>query len=232
MMSDYTITDEVLGGRYCPGDSPVHQINPTVKIWAGMLMIFAVALSDFKSLLILTIINLICLKVAGLTFAHIFRGLRHFTLFFFVLILFPAIFSGGSPLPMPTVIPFQISVEGLEAGGIAVLRFIAIILISMILTRTIHPIDIVRSMENIISKKYFGEGLVYQFFKVGVMSMQIIPYLFGEIEKFGVAHKQEWSNVRGIKKYSRLMGLMLPFLIHIFQSMNQIEELIEAGQEI
>lgn len=231
-MSDYTITADVLGGRYTPGESALHKINPTIKIGVGMLMIVAVALSDPPALGVLILISVGCLKSIGLSFVHILRGLKNFLFFFLVLALFPAIFSGGTPLPMPTYIPIHISVDGLVLGGTAVLRFIAIVLISMILTRTIHPIDIVKSMEKMAPKKYIGDGLLYDLLKVGVMSMQVIPYLFSEVEKFVASNSQEWSEVKGLKKYSRLIGMVLPFLIHIFKSIDHLEEIIEAGQKV
>ena len=37
-MSDSIVTADVLGGRYSPGESALHKINPTIKIWVGMLM--------------------------------------------------------------------------------------------------------------------------------------------------------------------------------------------------
>ena len=230
-MSDSIIAADVLGGRYSPGESALHKINPNIKLWAGMLMIVAVALADLQTLCILMLISIGCLKLAGLSFANIFRGLRHFAFFFFVLVLFPAIFSDGTPLLIPTYIPFSLSIEGLVSGGTAVLRFIVIVLISMILTRTIHPLDIVKSMENMIPKKYISDGPLYDFFRVGLMSMQVIPYLFGEVEKFAVTNRPEWKNVRGLKKYSRMIALVLPFLIHIFKSIDQMEVIIDSGQK-
>jgi energy-coupling factor transporter transmembrane protein EcfT len=166
-----------------------------------------------------------------LSLAYIFSGLRHFAFFFFVLALFPAIFSDGTPLAISSYIPFSLSIEGLISGGTAVLRFIVIVLISMILTRTIHPLDIVKSMESMMPKKYIGDGPLYDFFRVGLMSMQVIPYLFGEVEKFADSNRLEWENVRGLNKYSRMIGLVLPFLIHIFKSMDQMEAIIDSGQK-
>jgi energy-coupling factor transporter transmembrane protein EcfT len=230
-MSESGITADELGGRYSPGESALHKINPTIKIWVGISMIIAVALSDIKILCMLMLINISCLHLAGISLGHILRGLRHFTFFFLVLILFPAIFTEGTPLPMPSFIEFHISVEGMISGGTAVLRFMVIVLVSMLLTRTIHPIDLVKSLEKMTPKKYLGHGSIYEFFRVGVLSMQVIPYLFSEVEKFVASNKSEWSSVSGVKKYSKMIGLVLPFLVHIFKSMDQIKEIMENEQK-
>jgi len=225
---DYTISADLMGGRYSPGQSVLHKINPTIKIWIGLLMILAVAFLELPVLGILMLFSIVCLMSAGLSLVHILLGLRHFAFFFLVLALFPALFLEGTPLAMPTYIPIQISVEGLVSGGTAVARFMVIVLISMLLTRTIHPLDLVKSMEKMTLKKCIGNGSLHDLFRVGILSMQVIPYLFSEVEKFAASNRQIWSNIKGINKYSRLIGLALPFLIHIFKSMDQLAEVIES----
>ena len=228
-MSEYTVTGNIMGGRYSPGDSALHSIGPALKIWAGVLMIAMASVSGPLTLAALTLVSLALLKWAGVGFGHIVGVLKNFIFFFLVLALFPAFLSEGTPVAMPAYIPFQVTWEGLAAGGAAVLRFVAMVLISMLLTRTIPPSALFDSIENMMPRRLARSGPVGDIFKAGLLSMQVIPYLFSEVEKFAAANREEWRDVKGVKKYAKMTGLVIPFLVHIFKNMEAIAKIVDAG---
>lgn len=228
-MSEYTVTGNIMGGRYSPGDSALHSVGPALKIWVGVLMIAMASVSGPLTLAALTLVSLALLKWADVGFGHIVGVLKNFIFFFLVLALFPAFLSEGTPVPMPAYIPFQVTWEGLAAGGAAVLRFVAMILISMLLTRTIPPAALVNSIQKMAPRRLARSGPVGDFFKAGLLAMQFIPYLFSEVQKFAAANSEEWRNVKGVKKYAKMTGLVIPFLVHIFKNMEAIAKIVGAG---
>jgi len=223
-MSEYTATGNILGGRYSPGNTALHTVDPAIKLWVGMLMLAAATICGPLTLSAQLLICLAGLKWAGVSLGHILRGLKNFIFFFLVLGLFPAFFSDGAPLETPAYFPFQVTWEGLAAGGTAILRFLVMVLISMLLTRTIPPLALIKSMEKMAPYRLGRSKPLHDMFKVGLMSMQVIPHLFGEVEKFAATKRGEWAVVKGWKKYGRLAGLLVPFLIHIFKNMDQLAE--------
>lgn len=221
-MSEYTATGNILAGRHSPGESGLHSIDPGVKLRVGLLMLIAASLAGPAALSAQMFLCLAGLKWAGLPIGDILRGLKNFIFFLLVLGLFPVFYSGGTPLATPAYFPFEVTWEGLAEGGTAILRFLVMVLISMLLTRTISPQSLVNSMEKILPFGAARRGPVRDMFKVGLTSMQAIPYLFMEVEKFGAAKRSEWDEVKGLKKYGRLAGLVIPFLVHIFKNMDQM----------
>ena len=228
-MSEYTVTGNIMGGRYSPGDSALYSVDPVIKLWVGFLMIALASFSGALILSVLIIVSLSGLKWAGAAFGHILRALKNFIFFFLVIGLFPAFLYDGTPLVMSAYIPFQITWEGLAIGGTGILRFLAMVLISMLLTRTISPLALVKAMEKFMPKRSSGSDPLRDLFKAGFLTMQIIPHLFGEVEKFAASKREEWDVVKGVKKYARLAGLVMPFLIHIFKNMEQLAEILDSA---
>ena len=226
-MSEYTVAGNIMGGRYHQGNSALHSVSPVKKLWVGMLMI---ALASFAGALTLGVLIIVCLmglKWAGAGFGDILRILKSFIFFFLVIGFFPALFYDGTPVATLAYFPVHLTWEGLAVGGVAVLRFIAMVFISALLTRTIPPLALVKAAEKLMPKRSGETGFFRDIFKVGLLTMQVIPHLFGEVEKFAASRKDEWDAFKGVKKYAKLAGLVMPFLVHIFKNMEKMCGIID-----
>lgn len=206
-----------------PQNSVLHSVKPQFKLALGFMMIISASIAGAHVLGLLLAVCLSGLYLAGISFAKIFKGLKSFVVFLFVLGLFPVFFTEGTPLQMPFYFPLEISQEGLAEGGDSILRFLIMVLVSMLLVFTIHPSQMVEMMDKRLPS--IKSGVFREFFQVGIMAMQALPKLFYEGEKFIAANFDKDMKERGnLAKAREVSKLIIPFIVHAFKNMDQMME--------
>lgn len=221
-MKNYTPSESILGGRYLSRESMLHSVKPEYKLALAFLMIISASIGGAVILGPLLAACLTGFYLAGVSFPKVLKGLKSFIVFLLVLGLFPVIFTEGTPLQMPFYFPLEISQEGLAEGGISILRFLVMVLISMLLVFTVHPSAMVKVMDKRLPA--IKSRALREFIQVGIMAMQALPGLFHEGEKFIAANPGSGIKGRGITKVRQIAKLVIPFMVHIFKNMDQMGE--------
>ena len=178
--------------EYYEQDSFLHRLNPTIKLAAIFVLLFAVVLA-FDPATPLVFLMLAIALLAGLGRISILLILRTLIPFWIVAIGFVltnAFLYNTSQVQTPTVLaqwgPAWITMEGVRAGLSLGLRALAIVSYSMLFVMTTDPTYFILSLIQQLRLNYrFGYGVL--------VSYRFLPMLRAEYDTIRAAH-----HVRGV----------------------------------
>ena len=207
--------DNMILGRYIPGNSIVHRLDPRSKLVAMILLIIIVFWANNP------ITNVILFAATG-----IFVGLSDVPLSFFIkglksmffLITFTTLFqlffiSGGQVLFEIGFI--KITTQGIEQAGIIFCRFVLIIFFSTLLTLTTMPLSLATAVESLLGPLKRFKVPVHEIGLMLSMSLRFVPTLMDDTIRIMNAQKARGVDF-GEGNIIQKVKAMIPILIPLF----------------
>lgn len=224
MIRDITI------GQYYRANSPIHALDPRVKI-AGTFL-FIISLFFRKSLLVYAIATLflaMVIKCSKVPFRFICRGLRAMLFILLFSVVANMFFTPGKEIFHVGV--FRLTQEGLWLTFYLSIRLIYLVLGSSILTFTTTPNQLTSGLE-----KMFGFLK-----KVGVpvcdiammmsIALRFIPILTEELDKImkaQMARGADFEEGNLIQKMKNMIPLLVPLFVAAIRRANDLAMAMEA----
>ena len=143
--------DSMILGRYIPGDSIIHRLDPRSKLLAMILLILIVFWANNPlTNLVLFVATGIFIALSGVSLSFFVQGLKSM----FFLIAFTTLFqlffiSSGNVLFEFSFI--RITDYALQQAGIIFCRFVLIIFFSTLLTLTTMPLSLAAAVEALLA---------------------------------------------------------------------------------
>ena len=212
MLRDITI------GQHFPGDSPVHQFDPRLKLVMVLLYIVLLFAASNPLGLTLALVFLAAMyKVSQIPLKMILRSLKPILpilVFTAVLNLF---FVSGEGAPLFELGFLKIYAEGVRYAVLMGVRVIALIAGSSLLTYTTSPIvltDAIEALLRPLGKLHFP---VHELAMMMSIALRFIPTLIEETDKIMNAQKARGAMLDTGKLPDRVKALV-PVLIPLFIS--------------
>ncbi|WP_214483827.1 energy-coupling factor transporter transmembrane component T [Bacillus sp. SM2101] len=223
--------DKIIIGRYVPGSSIVHQLDPRSKLSLIFLYVIVVFLANNE----LTY-GILCLYTVGMMLLtripirFILKGLKLiFWIIIFTFILHIFVTKEGALLFSLGWI--EIYEEGIRQGVFISLRFLNLILMTSMLTLTTTPIEITDGMESLLNPfKRFGLP-VHEIALMMSISLRFIPTLMQETEKIIKAQTARGADFTSgpIKdRIKSIVPLLIPLFISAFKRAEDLATAMEA----
>ena len=134
--------DNLILGRYIPGDSWIHKLDPRTKLMGTMFFILIIFLANnWITYGLLFLLTLVALKLSGLRLSFFLKGLRPLIGLIFLTVLLQIFFTAGETVYFSWGI-FQLTKEGIVSGAFIFSRFVMIILMSTLMTLTTMPLSL------------------------------------------------------------------------------------------
>ena len=207
--------DSMILGRYIPGDSIVHRLDPRSKLLAMMLLILIVFWANNPlTNLILFIATGIFIALSGVSLSFFIQGLKSM----FFLIAFTTIFqlffiSNGNVLFEFSFV--RITDYALQQAGIIFCRFVLIIFFSTLLTLTTMPLSLASAVEALLSPLKRVKVPVHEIGLMLSMSLRFVPTLMDDTTRIMMHRKRvEW--IFGEGSIVQKVKAMIPILIPLF----------------
>ena len=126
--------DRLILGRYIPGDSLIHRLDPRSKLLAMILFLFIIFWANnlVTNAIILAFVLLLVL-LSGVKFSFFLNGIKPMIGIILFTTLFQVFFMGGETLLFQFWF-IKITLEGLQQAAIIFVRFVLIIIFSTLLT--------------------------------------------------------------------------------------------------
>lgn len=216
-------------GFYIPENSPIHRLDPRVKILSVLVLSVVIFRSGPLSVLPVSIGlgGLVCL--AGISPAQVLRSLRPVALFFLCIFLLHVFFTPGRPL---VEIPgLTISHEGLATGSLLTWKFVCLIVSAMILTAATMPSDLVSGIERLLRPLKFTGMNSHDAAMMISLALRFVPALIGEYERIRTAQAARGmdSGKGGLKgKIRGITCLALPLTVNSFLRAEEIAAAMES----
>ena len=210
MISDITL------GQYFPTKSPIHRLDPRLKICLTIYFIVLV----FCSANFLNLALVYGVVVAGMAVSRVpvkiylksLKPILFIIVFTSVLNLF---YGTGEPLVAWGFL--KITRNGILNSILIALRIIALILISSILTFTTSPTQLTDAIERLLKPLAMIRVPVHEFAMMMTIALRFVPTLLEETEKIMSAQKARGADMESGGLTQRIKAL-IPVLIPLFVS--------------
>lgn len=206
-------------GQYIPGRSPIHRLDPRMKISLTFLFIvFLFVATNFQGLLTMAVLMFAVLLCSGVTLSLYFKSLKA--------ILFIIIFTGALNLFYGTgnvlwSCPFwsamQITDGGVRNAVFISVRIVCLILFSSVLTFTTTPTELTDALERIMKPLEFLHVKVHEIAMMMTIALRFVPTLLEETDTIMNAQKARGADLESGGMMQRIRSL-IPILIPLFVS--------------
>lgn len=221
----------IIIGRYIPGNSLIHQMDPRAKLLLIFFYVFIVFLAN--SILTYALLGIYTLAIVLLTKVHIryiLSGLKPILwviLFTFILHIF--LTKEGELL-----VDFgwlQVYEGGVTQGIFISLRLLYLIIMTTILTLTSTPIEITDGLESLLAP-FKKIGLpTHELALMMSISLRFIPTLMQETEKImraQAARGVEFTSGPIKDRMKAVVPLLIPLFISAFKRAEELAIAMEA----
>lgn len=217
----------LLPGTYLAADSPLHRLDPRVKMIAALaLMALPFAAHGLVGHALLTAFVILIAALSSAPPRALLRTLS--TIFWLGCLMFFFYLFTTPGRPLVGVGQVVVTWEGLLAGGVQVYRLCLLVLISALLTFTTSPAHLAHGLEAMLSPLQRVGLPVREFALVMTIALRFAPVLLDEIDKIAKAQR-----ARGVDMISknplRQMRSWAPLFVPIFVgAFRRAEELATA----
>lgn len=218
-------------GIYLDGDSLLHKLDSTVKLFLFIILIAAVIAADslpgYIALFLFTASICILSKI-GIK-AAVGNVLRLFWFFVMIFIMNLLFFKAENAWISFWI--FNPSFDGLMQGIKVVARVAVLLVFSNIVNSTTPPLEVTSAIENMISPLRFLRVPVSQLALILSVSIQFIPILFEEadmIKKAQTARGAQFESKRLPDKAKAVVPMVVPIFVAAFKRADELSLAMEA----
>lgn len=224
MLKDITI------GQYFPGNSLIHRLDPRFKLVVTAVFIVMLFVADnFPALgvgMIFLLSAFLLSKIPMILMLKSLKPIIPIIIFTSVLNLF---FLDGVTLFKLGFI--KITVEGLETSAYMVIRIIALIMGSSLLTYTTSPITLTDAIERLLSPLNKLHIPVHELAMMMTIALRFIPTLIEETDKIMSAQKARGADMESgglIQRAKALTPILIPLFVSAFRRAEELALAMEC----
>ncbi len=230
MLKDITL------GQYFPIDSPVHSMDPRIKII--LALVFIITIFFIKSLwgfVAVALYVVFAVKLSKVSFKLVLKGVRPILF----LIIFTALINlfmtngeivniGNVPLKAGFL---KITKEGVYSAVVMSLRLVFLVMGTSVLTLTTSPILLTDGVEKLLSP-FSKIGLpAHELAMMMTIALRFIPTLLEETDKImkaQMARGADFESGNVINRAKALIPILVPLFISSFRRADELAVAMEC----
>ncbi len=225
MIRDITI------GQYYPVDSPIHRLDPRVKLAGTMLFLISLfVFSGYLGYVIAASFVGIVIKVSKVPFRYIVRGLKPVLILLLFTLLFNVFLTReGTELFSWGII--HIYDQGLIIAGLMAVRLVLLVLGTSLMTFTTTPNQLTDGLEKGLRGLKKIKVPVHEIAMMMSIALRFIPILIEETDKIMKAQQARGADFESGKLLQRakaLVPLLVPLVVSAFRRANDLALAMEA----
>lgn len=218
-------------GRYLPGDSIIHKMNPAAKILLCFLYVIIVFLANnIITYALLTILLLGLIAVSKCSLRYFIKGISPLIWIIVFTVLIQILFSaGGTDLYSWGII--HITTFGLHNAVMLFVRFILIISMSTVLTLSTSPLEISHGIIILLSPLKKFKFPVETFSLMISIALRFVPTLTDEAKTIMDAQRSrgvDFGSGGLIKRAKSFIPLLVPLFVSAFKHADDLSIAMEA----
>ena len=206
-------------GQYYSVDSPIHRLDPRIKIVLAILYIVIVFLCDnVVSIPLLLISALAIIILSNIPIKIVLRSVKMIAFIIAFTAFINVFWTVGEGAPLLDLGFVQIYAEGIVNAAYLIVRLLVLVVgSSVLLTYTTTPIALTDGIERLLSPlKKIGLP-VHDFAMIMTIALRFIPTLMEEAEKIMSAQKARGADFTNGSLIDRAKAL-IPILSPLFSS--------------
>ena len=227
MIRDITI------GQYYPVDSPIHRLDPRVKLIATVLYVISVFLFKFKffGFLVVGAFLFSVIKLSKVPFGYIVKGLKAVVILLLFTVGFNLFLTKGEPVVDHFLGFITITKEGIQYAVFMALRLILLILGTSMMTFTTTPNNLTDGLEKVLGPLKKIKVPVHEIAMMMSIALRFIPILLDETDKIMKAQMARGADFETggiIKKAKSMIPILVPLFVSAFRRANDLAMAMEA----
>ena len=225
MIRDITI------GQYYPVDSPVHRLDPRVKLVSTLL--YLISLFLFRSIsgyIVATIFLGTVIRLSKVPLRYIVKGLKPVILLLMITVLFNLFLTRGGEVLFHKWI-FTITEEGLVIAVYMAIRLIYLIIGSSLMTFTTTPNELTDGIEALLRPLNRLRVPVHEVAMMMSIALRFIPILLEETDKIMKAQIARGADLESgnlIQRAKAMIPILVPLFVSAFRRANDLAMAMEA----
>ncbi len=211
-------------GRHYPIDSPVHDLDPRVKILCALGVIaMAFLISSGYGLVIVLVAMFFVILLAKLPPLQIIRGLRSVLVLLFIAGFFQLIFASGQVLWR--IGPINITNAGIANGVFFPLRIIIMAITMSVLTLSTTPVQLLDGVESLLRPLMRVRVPAYEIALVLSVALRFLPNVLsiaGDLVKAQISRGADFESRNLWRRSRSLLPLLIPLFAASFRDAEQL----------
>lgn len=217
-------------GQYYQADSPIHKMDPRVKLIGTICYIISLFLfRNVSTYVIATVFLITVIRISKVPFRFITRGMKSIVVLMMITVVFNLFLTPGD-----TLVQFyrlKITRQGVEASVYMIIRLTYLIIGSSLMTLTTTPNNLTDGMEKLLKPLSIVKVPVHEVAMMMSIALRFIPILLEETDKImkaQMARGADFENGNLIQKAKNLVPLLVPLFISAFRRANDLAMAMEA----
>lgn len=209
--------DKLILGRYIPGNSLIHQLDPRSKLLAMFLFIGIVFwANNLVTNAILLVFTLFAVFLSKIPLSFFLSGLKPMISLIVFTTVFQMLFTQGG-VEIWSLGWITITDYSLMQAGLIFMRFVLIIFFSTLLTLTTMPLSLADAVESLLKPLEIFKVPVHEIGLMLSLSLRFVPTLMDDTTRIMNAQKARGVDF-GEGNFMQKIKSIIPILIPLFAS--------------
>lgn len=207
-------------GQYYPSNSPLHRLDPRIKIVLAVIYIVCSFLcKNIISFAALAVSAILLIVIGKIPIKIVLRGLRPVLIILIFTAIINIFWTTGDTLLVSWKF-INIYLEGIYSAIFIIIRISALIIgTCMLMTYTTTPIELTDGIEDLLSPLKKLHVPVHDFAMMMTIALRFIPTLVEETDKIMTAQKArgaDFSSGGLIRRAKALIPILIPLFVSSF----------------
>lgn len=225
MIKDITI------GQYYPGESPIHQLDPRMKISLAMgFMIVIFFAGSYAAYAVAAAYILLAAAVARIPWKFLLRSLKPLMFLIAITFIFNIFLTPGQTVLLEWGV-LRITLEGIDQAIKLALRLVFLVMGTSLLTLTTSPVQLTDGLESLMKPLTIVRFPAHELAMMMTIALRFIPTLLEEtdrIMKAQTARGADFESGRLMQRAKAMVPLLVPLFISAFRRADELAMAMEA----
>jgi len=236
-MEDFELLRNVTIGQYFPTGSPLHRLDPRVKIIGVVALVSAlVAVHSAAGVLVGLVITLALLALARVNVRFALGGLAPALPILLFLAALQLVFGWGARssdcYPLWSWWILNVTTCSVQAVVVLLARFVALILLTSLLTFTSTLSELARGIEWLLRPLQRLGVPADELAMVFTIALRFVPTLALEMEKLLKAQAARGANIQSgsnpVARTRQLLPVLIPLFVNTLRRSDELTAALEA----
>ncbi|MDD2591292.1 MAG: energy-coupling factor transporter transmembrane protein EcfT [Erysipelotrichaceae bacterium] len=223
--------DSIALGRYIPGTTLIHRLDPRIKILSMLFLLIAIFIpAGFYGYLVITIVSLLALSLAKLRIGFVFKALRPIMIMMIMLMVINVLVVKTGYVII-TFLGFEIYSGAIYQTLYIFIRLVLMIVITTILTATTKPLELTLGIEDLLAPFVRFKVPAHEIAMMISIAIRFIPTLIEETQRIMKAQASRGVDLKEGKfkeKIAAILSLIVPLFVSSFQRAEDLANAMEA----
>ena len=217
-------------GQYYPAESPIHSLDPRVKIISALLYLVSLFLVKSIVFFVLPIIFIAAvIIISKVPFKFMTKGLKSIVFLIILTAVVNAFCTPGEVIF--SIWKLSLTIEGIQRAFFMAVRLVLLIFGSSLLTLTTKPIALTDGLERLMKPLSKIGVPSHEIAMMMTIALRFIPTLLDETDKIMKAQQARGADFEngGIKEKAKaLIPLLVPLFVSAFRIAGDLAMAMEA----